>query len=64
MGTLAAGLMAPIRSADIGGSSLMAEAGRQFEATRENPWEVNLSVQGYAGQHQGLGGNIWAAYHF
>ena len=42
----------------------MAEAGWKLEATPENPWEVNLSLKAYAGQHEGLGGNIWAAYHF
>lgn len=60
----AGGLSAPIRKADVGGSSLMAEAGWKLEATPENPWEVNLSLKAYAGQHEGLGGNIWAAYHF
>lgn len=60
----AAGLSAPIRKADIGGSSLMAEAGWQKEATKDNPWELNLSLKAYMGQHEGLGGNIWAAYHF
>jgi len=29
---------APIRKADVGGSSLMAEAGWKLEATPENPW--------------------------
>lgn len=60
----AGGLSAPIRKADVGGSSLMAEAGWKLEATPENPWEVNLSLKAYAGQHEGLGGNILAAYHF
>lgn len=64
-GRVSAGeLSAPIRKADVGGSSLMAEAGWKLEATPENPWEVNLSLKAYAGQHEGLGGNIWAAYHF
>lgn len=60
----AGGLSASIRKADVGGSSLMAEAGWKLEATPENPWEVNLSLKAYAGQHEGLGGNVWAAYHF
>lgn len=60
----AAGLSAPIRKADIGGSSLMAEAGWKLESNQENPWEVNLSMQAYAGQHKGLGGNVYMAYHF
>lgn len=60
----AAGLSAPICKADIGGSSLMAEAGWKLESNQENPWEVNLSMQAYAGQHKGLGGNVYMAYHF
>lgn len=60
----AAGLSAPIRKADIGGSSLMAEAGWKLESNQENPWEVNLSMQAHAGQHKGLGGNVYMAYHF
>ncbi|WP_147369923.1 autotransporter outer membrane beta-barrel domain-containing protein [Mitsuokella sp. AF33-22] len=60
----AAGLSSPIRKADIGGSSLMAEAGWKLESNQENPWEVNLSMQAYAGQHKGLGGNVYMAYHF
>lgn len=60
----AAGLSAKIRKADIGGSSLMAEAGWKLEANRDNPWEVSLSTQAYAGQHKGIGGNVYMAYHF
>lgn len=60
----AAGLSAPIRKADIGGSSLMAEAGWKLESNQENPWEVDLSMQAHAGQHKGLGGNVYMAYHF
>lgn len=60
----AAGLSANIRKADIGGSSLMAEAGWKLEATRDSPWDVNLSLQAYAGQHKGIGGNVFVGYHF
>lgn len=60
----AAGLSAKIRKADIGGSSLMAEAGWKLEANKDNPWEVSLSTQAYAGQHKGIGGNVYMAYHF
>ena len=42
----------------------MAEAGWKLESNQENPWEVNLSMQAYAGQHKGLGGNVYMAYHF
>lgn len=60
----AAGLSANIRKADIGGSSLMAEAGWKREATKDSPWDMNLNVRAYAGQHKGLGGNVFVGYHF
>lgn len=60
----AAGLKADIRKADIGGSSMMAEAGWKLEATKDRPWDVNLSVRAYAGQHKGIGGNVVLGYHF
>lgn len=60
----AAGLKADIRKADIEGSSMMAEAGWKLEATKDSPWDVNLSVRAYAGQHKGIGGNVVVGYHF
>lgn len=60
----AAGLQAPIRQADIGGSSLMAELGWKREATPDNPWDVNLGLRAYAGQHKGIGGSVFIGYHF
>lgn len=60
----AAGLQADIRKADIGGSSMMAEAGWKLEATKDSPWDVSLSVRAYAGQHKGIGGNVVVGYHF
>lgn len=60
----AAGMKADIRKADIGGSSMMAEAGWKLEATKDSPWDVNLSVRAYAGQHKGIGGNVVVGYHF
>lgn len=60
----AAGLSANIRKADIGGSSMMAEAGWKLEATKDSPWDVNLSMQAYTGQHKGIGGNVFVGYHF
>lgn len=59
-----AGMKADIRKADIGGSSMMAEAGWKLEATKDSPWDVNLSVRAYAGQHKGIGGNVVVGYHF
>ena len=59
-----AGFGANIRKADIGGSSLMAEAGWKLEATQDNPWDMNLNLRAYAGQHKGIGGNLFVGYHF
>lgn len=60
----AAGLSAPIRRADAGGSSAMLELGWKQEATKESPWDLRLTVRGFAGEHRGLGGNVYIGYHF
>lgn len=43
---------------------MMAEAGWKLEATKDSPWDVNLSLQAYTGQHKGIGGNVFVGYHF
>lgn len=60
----AAGLAAPIRRADAGGSSAMLELGWKQEATKESPWDLRLTMRGFAGEHRGLGGNVYIGYHF
>lgn len=60
----AAGLAAPIRRADAGGSSAMLELGWKQEATKESPWDLQLTLRGFAGEHRGLGGNVYIGYHF
>lgn len=60
----AGGLSANIRKSDTGGSSMMAEAGWKMEATNDSPWDVSLNVRAYAGQHKGIGGNLFVGYHF
>ncbi|WP_297010667.1 autotransporter outer membrane beta-barrel domain-containing protein [uncultured Dialister sp.] len=60
----AAGLSAPIRRADAGGSSAMLELGWKQEATKESPWDLQLTLRGFAGEHRGLGGNVYFGYHF
>lgn len=60
----AAGLSAPIRRADAGGSSAMLELGWKQEATKESPWDLRLTMRGFAGEHRGLGGNVYIGYHF
>ena len=60
----AAGLSAPIRRADAGGSSAMLELGWKQEATKESPWDLRLTMRGFAGEHRGLSGNVYLGYHF
>ena len=60
----AAGLSAPIRRADAGGSSAMLELGWKQEATKESPWDLRLTMRGFAGEHRGLSGNVYIGYHF
>lgn len=57
-------LSADIRKADIGGNSIMAEAGWKREATRDNPWDMNVSLQTWAGRHRGVGAHVLVGYHF
>lgn len=57
-------LAADIRKADIGGNSLMAEAGWKMEATKDNPWDMNVNLQTYAGRHKGVGAHVLVGYHF
>ena len=57
-------LAADIRKADIGGNSLMAEAGWKMEATKDNPWDMNVNLQTYAGRHRGVGAHVLVGYHF
>ncbi|MEE3395714.1 MAG: hypothetical protein VZR04_00030 [Succiniclasticum sp.] len=58
------GLRAPIEKTDTGGSSLMAEIGWKKEATKEDPWDLKAVMTGYAGEHKGIGGSLFAGYHF
>ena len=57
-------LRAPIEETDIGGSSVMAEIGWKREATKENPWDIDLTLTGYAGEHGGISGRVYVGYHF
>lgn len=59
----AAGLAdgAPIRNADIRGSSVRFELGAKYT---KGPWALDFGGHGYAGKHRGVGGNINIAYRF
>ena len=53
-----------IRAASIKGSSVRAEFGMRMEATKTNPWQMDISLYGYGGKHRGIGGNVNVAYMF
>ena len=53
-----------IRSASIKGSSVRGEIGMRMEATKTNPWQMDISLYGYGGKHRGFGGNVNVAYMF
>ena len=53
-----------IRAASIKGSSVRGEIGMKMNATKTNPWQVDVSLYGYGGKHRGFGGNVNVAYLF
>ena len=55
---------AAIRAASIKGSSVRGEIGMKMNATKTNPWQVDVSLYGYGGKHRGFGGNVNVAYMF
>ncbi|MDY6292292.1 MAG: autotransporter outer membrane beta-barrel domain-containing protein [Succiniclasticum sp.] len=54
----------PIRAVSIKGSSVRGEIGMKMNATKTNPWQVDVSLYGYGGKHRGIGGNVNVAYMF
>ena len=63
-GTVSAAIRAAIRAASIKGSSVRGEIGMKMNATKTNPWQVDVSLYGYGGKHRGFGGNVNVAYMF
>ena len=53
-----------IRAASIKGSSVRGEFGMRMNATKDNPWQADISIYGYGGKHRGFGGNVSVAYTF
>ncbi len=53
-----------IRAASIKGSSVRGEIGMRMDATKDNPWQMDISIYGYGGKHRGFGGNVNVAYMF
>ena len=52
-----------LNKSDLGGSSFVGELGLLMN----NPgsaWTVDMSLQTYAGQYEGIGGKVQATYHF
>jgi hypothetical protein len=40
------------------------EFGMRMNATKDNPWQADISIYGYGGKHRGFGGNVSVAYTF
>ena len=36
----------------------------RMEATKTNPWKVDIGIFGYGGKHRGFGGSVNVAYMF
>ena len=53
-----------IRSADLGGASVMAELGATIHPDRNSPWSLDLNVTGFAGKKQGVTGGVSVAFSF
>ena len=53
-----------IRAASIRGSSVRGEFGMKMSATKDNPWQADISIYGYGGKHRGFGGSVNVAYTF
>jgi outer membrane autotransporter protein len=53
-----------IRAASIKGSSVRGELGMKMSATKDNPWQADISIYGYGGKHRGFGGSVSVAYTF
>ena len=53
-----------IRAASIKGSSVRGEIGLRMNATKTNPWQMDISLYGYGVKHRGIGGNVNVAYMF
>ena len=48
----------------IKGASVRGEIGMRMEATKTNPWKVDIGIFGYGGKHRGFGGSVNVAYMF
>ena len=58
----AQGLRADTQS--LQGSSVMAEAGFNYQPTPDSPWSFDLNMRGYTGERQGGSFNVQATYTF
>ena len=53
-----------IRAASVKGGSVRGEIGMRMSATKNNPWQTDISIYGYGGKHRGFGGSVNVAYMF
>ena len=58
------GVTADLRPTSTRGASGMLELGYKWEADKQNPWEIDLGVKGYAGRQKGFGADIGIKYRF
>ncbi len=54
----------PVAAPSIEGSSGMGELGLMMKPSEDVPLSINLGVQGYVGQKQGISGNFTMVYEF
>ncbi len=54
----------PVASPSFEGSSGMGELGLMMKPSEDVPLSINLGVQGYVGQKQGISGNCMVRYEF
>lgn len=52
-----------LNKSDLGGSSFVGELGLLMN-NHGSAWTVDMSLQAYAGQYEGIGGKVQATYHF
>jgi hypothetical protein len=53
-----------IRSASIKGGTIRGEFGFRREATKTNPWKTDISLYGFTGKRNGVGGSVAIEYQF
>ncbi|MDR0816904.1 MAG: hypothetical protein LBN28_05915, partial [Desulfovibrio sp.] len=53
-----------IKAAELEGETGIGEIGLIFKPSRQYPWIIDLGVQGYAGQREGVSGSLRVGLEF